>query len=91
MQANSFSRKTTIDGSRTEFARAWNEKAMQHQQTEEFFSAYFTGYIALVIAATDIARHNINFNMVSEEHYEYKSLLTAFELSALHIDTFLNS
>jgi hypothetical protein len=81
-------------GERFDFAREWLKDAQIHQENQKVFSAFFSGYIALVAAATQIAADEGAFRQYanqSDEHLEREAIEFAMNAYAVSIDEFVKT
>jgi len=81
-------------GERSDFAREWLKDAQIQQENRKVFSAFFSGYIALVAAAAQIAADEGAFRKYanqSDEHLERKAIEFAMNAYAVPIDEFIKS
>ncbi len=81
-------------GERSDFAREWLKDAQIQQENRKVFSAFFSGYIALVAAAAQIAADEGAFRQYanqSDEHLERKAIEFAMNAYAVPIDEFIKS
>jgi len=81
-------------GERFDFAREWLKDAQIHQENQKVFSAFFSGYIALVAAATQIAADEGAFRQYanqSDERLEREAIEFAMNAYAVPIDEFIKS
>ena len=79
---------------RSSFAREWLEDARLEQDESRVFSAFFSGYIALAVASSQISANNGESQKYvdeSDEHLEKKAIEFAMTQRARAIDKFLIS
>lgn len=81
-------------GDRSDFAREWLEDARVQQENRKVFSAFFSGYIALVACATQIAADEGAFRTYankSEEKLEGAAIEFAMKAHSVGINVFIQS
>ena len=81
-------------GDRSSFAREWLEDARLQQEERRVFSAFFSGYVALVAASSQMAGdHGVykRYEKQPDEHLERKAIEFAMTQRAVEIDKFLIS
>ena len=81
-------------GDRSDFAREWLEDARIQQENRKVFSAFFSGYIALVACATQIAADEGAFRTYAnqpDELLEREAIEFAMKAHSVGIDVFIKS
>lgn len=81
-------------GDRSSFAREWLEDARSQQEARRVFSAFFSGYVALVAASSQTAGDHGEFKKYvnqSDEQLERKAVEFAMSRRAVEINNFLVS
>lgn len=83
-----------ILGDRSSFAREWLEDARLQQEERRVFSAFFSGYVALVAASSQMAGDHGEYKRYEkhpDERLERKAIEFAMTQRAVEIDKFLIS
>lgn len=81
-------------GDRSSFAREWLEDARLQQEEKRVFSAFFSGYIALVAASSQMAGDHGEFRRYEnqlDEHLERDSIEFAMTTRSIEINKFIVS
>lgn len=81
-------------GDRSSFAREWLEDARSQQEVRRVFSAFFSGYVALVAASSQMAGDHGEFKKYvnqSDEQLERKAIEFAIICRAVEINNYLVS
>ena len=81
-------------GDRSSFAREWLEDARLRQEEKRVFSAFFSGYIALVAASSQMAGDHGEFRKYEnqlDEHLERKAIEFAMSKRSVEINNFITS
>ena len=87
-------RSEMILGDRSSFAREWLEDARLQQEERRVFSAFFSGYVALVAASSQMAGDHGEYKRYEkhpDEHLEREAIEFAMTQRAVEIDKFLIS
>lgn len=78
-------------GDRSSFAREWLEDARSQQEARRVFSAFFSGYVALVAGSSQMAGDHGEFEKYvnqSDEQLERKAIEFAISRRAVEINDF---
>ena len=81
-------------GDRSSFAREWLEDARLRQEEKRVFSAFFSGYIALVAASSQMAGDHGEFRKYKnqlDEHLEREAIGFAMGQRSVEINNFITS
>ena len=81
-------------GDRSSFAREWLEDARDQQDEKRVFSAFFSGYIALVAASSQMAGDHGEFRKYEnqlDDHLERKAIEFAMSERSGQINKFIHS
>ena len=81
-------------GDRSSFAREWLEDARLRQEEKRVFSAFFSGYIALVAASSQMAGYHGEFRKYKnqlDEHLEREAIEFAMSKRSVEINNFIIS
>lgn len=81
-------------GDRSSFAREWLEDGRSQQEVRRVFSAFFSGYVALVAASSQMAGDHGEFKKYvnqSDEQLERKAIEFAIICRAVEINNYLVS
>ena len=81
-------------GDRSSFAREWLGDARLQQEERRVFSAFFSGYVALVAAASQMAGDHGEFQRYAnqlDDHLERKAIEFALSNRSVEIDNFIIS
>ncbi len=81
-------------GDRSSFAREWLRDARLQQAERRVFSAFFSGYVALVAAASQMAGDHGEFQRYAnqqDDHLERKAIEFAMSKRSVEINDFITS
>jgi len=79
---------------RCSFARQWLRDAVSHQEERRVFSAFFSGYVALIAASWQLAINHGQFQKdsnMADETQERKAIEFAMSKRSIEIDRFITS
>lgn len=94
MDRRNLLRGEMILGDRSSFAREWLQDARIQQEERRVFSAFFSGYISLVAASSQMAGDHGEFRKYenqSDEHFESRAIQFAMSTRAVEINKFIVS
>ena len=94
MNRSNHPRNEMLLGDRSSFAREWLEDALLQQEKRRVFSAFFSGYVALVAASSQMAGDHGEFRKYEnqlDEHLERKAIEFAMSNRAVEINEFIDS